>query len=163
VHVADEARDLVALVRPGRRQIRPEEGIEQEAGGDHRHDPAGRAAHRLEHQHDQRDTEEHVPVVRRDRAVEEIVALDHEVGADLGGRLMDAGDFFAHGMSGAGLTPRNSGKRFAYLRLMPFSAKYFTAPGCQGTGEASFFWFSSLMFSASLCVRTRSSLWSNTA
>jgi len=35
------------------------------------------------------------------------------------------------------------------LSLMPFSAKYFTAPGCQGSGEASFFWFSSLKFYAS--------------
>jgi hypothetical protein len=82
VHVADEARNLVALVRPGRRQVRAEEGVKQEADGDHRHDPAGGAAHRLQHQHDQRDAEEDVPIVRGDRAVEEIVALADEPGTD---------------------------------------------------------------------------------
>src|SRR6185295_10603719 len=44
-----------------------------------------------------------------------------------------------------------------YLTLTPFSAKYFTAPGCHGIGEASDFWPSIVMFSASLCARISSS------
>src|SRR6266446_2142031 len=41
--------------------------------------------------------------------------------------------------------------------LTPRSAKYLTAPGWKGIGEAAAFWFSSLKFSASLCTAIRSS------
>lgn len=37
-----------------------------------------------------------------------------------------------------------------YLSFTPFSVKYFTAPGWNGIGLASAFWFSSLKFAASL-------------
>ena len=87
VHVADQARNLVVLVRPGRRQDFAEERIEQEARGDERQDPAGGAPHRLEDEQHEHDAEEDVPVVRQDRAVEEIVAAGDEV--DRGG---DAGE-----------------------------------------------------------------------
>ena len=50
-----------------------------------------------------------------------------------------------------------------YLTSTPFSARYLAAPGCQGSGEASFFWFSSLKLAASLCTRIRSSRWSKIA
>ena len=79
VHVADEPRQLVALVGPRRRQEGAEEGVEQEAERDHRHDPAGGAAHRLEDQHRQRDAENDVPAVGQDRAVEEVVPAGDEV------------------------------------------------------------------------------------
>jgi hypothetical protein len=85
--VADEARDLVVLVRPGRRQHLAEERVQQEAGGDDRHHPARGAPHRFQDQQSEPDAEHDVPGVRQDRAVEEIVAARDQIdgGAD-GGR-----------------------------------------------------------------------------
>ena len=100
-----------------------------------------------------------------------LLALDHLLGAlqgllaHLGGRRVQPGNLrsclplsiekprqaaWAGLLVGAG----------CYWILTPFSAKYFTAPGCQGSGEAAAFWFSSLKFSASLCTRTSSSFFS---
>jgi hypothetical protein len=80
VHVADQARQLVALVGPRRRQVGAEEGVRHEAQGDDRHHPPGGAAHRLEDHERERHAESDVPVVRQDRAVEEIVAAGDQVG-----------------------------------------------------------------------------------
>jgi hypothetical protein len=44
--------------------------------------------------------------------------------------------------------------------LTPRSAKYLTAPGWKGIGEAAAFWFSSLKFSASLWTAIKSSRFS---
>ena len=82
VHHADQAADLVALVRPRRRQVGPAQRIGDERRRDHRHDPAGGAPHRLEHQHDQRDAERDVPGQRRGVAVGEVVAAVDQVDHD---------------------------------------------------------------------------------
>jgi hypothetical protein len=79
VHVADEARDVVAAMRPRRRQPRADEGVEQEDADHDGHDPAGAAARRLDHERDQHDPEDHVPGRRVHVAVGEGVALPHHV------------------------------------------------------------------------------------
>ena len=82
VQDADQAADLVALVRPRRRQVRAGERVGDEAERDHRHDPAARPAHRLEDEDDQADAEDDVPVVRRGVAVGEVVAAEDRVDDD---------------------------------------------------------------------------------
>jgi hypothetical protein len=77
--VADEPRDLIALVRPRRRQIGPEKRVPEEADRDDRQYPAGGTPHGFQHQHDQQDAECDVPVVRQDRAVEKVVAAGDEI------------------------------------------------------------------------------------
>ena len=74
VHRADEPADVVAAVAPGIGQVRPEHRVREEEDHDERHDPAGRAARRLEHEHHERDAHHHVEPVRRGAAVEEVVA-----------------------------------------------------------------------------------------
>ena len=48
-----------------------------------------------------------------------------------------------------------------YSTLMPFSAKYLSAAGCQGMPAFADFWFSTLMLSASLWTLPRSSRFSS--
>src|SRR5574341_975337 len=48
-----------------------------------------------------------------------------------------------------------------YLTLTPRSAKYFAAPGCQGTAVAPIVWFSTVMLAASRCAMTMSLCRSN--
>jgi hypothetical protein len=90
VHHADQAREVVALVRPRRGQERPGERVGDEGERDRRHDPAARAPHRLEDERHEREPERDVPAVGRRVAVGEVVAAldridddrDRERGAD---------------------------------------------------------------------------------
>ena len=78
----DDAAEIHAVMRPRRRQILPDDRVNEKADTDRRHDPAGRAARRLEHEHDQRDAENLVPRIRIDRTFEECVAAEEEVRDD---------------------------------------------------------------------------------
>jgi hypothetical protein len=77
--MADQSRNIVAAVCPGRRKIGSEIRVENEAYGDHGHDPAGSAPRRLQHQHDEDGTEDDVPFFRHRRAIGEFVALHERV------------------------------------------------------------------------------------
>ena len=79
VQEAREARHVVAAVRPLARQPRSEESVGEEERDHEQHDPAGRAPHRLEHEHDERRAEDHVPAVGQRVAVPEVVAAREQV------------------------------------------------------------------------------------
>ena len=79
VHHTDEPADVVAAVAPRVRQVRPEHRVREEEDHHRRHDPAGRAPRRLEHEHDERDAHHHVERVRGGAPVEEVVAADDRV------------------------------------------------------------------------------------
>ncbi len=53
VELGDQVGQRIALVRPGRRQVVAPQRVGEEHHRQHRHDPAGGAARRLEHQQDQ--------------------------------------------------------------------------------------------------------------
>ena len=79
VEVRDEILERVAAMRPGRRQVVAEHGVEQERDGDARHDEAGGAARAFEQQQDEGDTDVVVPRVRHGRTVAEVGALREHV------------------------------------------------------------------------------------
>ena len=89
--VTDQARDVEAAMRPWRRQIRPEIGVEQEQHGDDRHDRAGGAARRFQYQQHEYAAEDDIPAFRHGGAVGEIVAAPQRVDddADAGQRRND--------------------------------------------------------------------------
>ena len=81
----DQAGDVVAAMRPGRRQIFAEQRIKDEQDGDDRHDRAGGPARRFQHQHNKGDAEDHVPSFGHRGAVGEIVAAPKCVAHDADG------------------------------------------------------------------------------
>ena len=87
--MADEPRQVIAAMRPGRRQMRPEHRIGDEEQRDDRHDRPGGAPRRLQQQHDEDEADDDVQAVRRGGAVGEIVAAPQRI-AD-GGDGEDAG------------------------------------------------------------------------
>ena len=80
VEESRQARDVVAAVRPLAGQPRPGERVGDESADDAGHDPSGRAAAGLEHEHDERDAEERVRGARHHVAVPDVVTAREEVG-----------------------------------------------------------------------------------
>ncbi len=80
VQESRQARDVVAAVRPLAGQPRSDECVGEEQRDHEQHDPARRAAHRLEHEQHERDAEEHVGAIRQRVAVPEVVAAGEQVG-----------------------------------------------------------------------------------
>src|SRR5262245_37752535 len=124
----------------------------------------------VEERHDDRHGGDESRERARQLVLDALFALDHFLGAPerflayLSGGLVQPLDFLAHRSPSKRKSPASAlagldGTLCTQLALIltPFSAKYFTAPGCQGIGEASAFCESSLMFSASLCTRISSS------
>ena len=79
VHVADHAPHVHPVMRPRRRQVGADEGVDQEQQHHERHDPARAAAHRLEHKQDQRDAADLVEQRRAGAALEERIAAGQHV------------------------------------------------------------------------------------
>ena len=77
--VPDEPGEIVAAMRPGRRQIRPGHRVKDEQDGDDGHDRPGRAPRRLEQKHDEDAADDHVPAQRDGGAIGEIVAAGERV------------------------------------------------------------------------------------
>src|SRR5688572_14932682 len=128
----------------------------------------------MEYRHSDGDCRHESRAPAREAVLHALFLLDHRLGApqrllaDLGRRLVQSRDFFRHCSPSKLKSPARTlvGAYWAgkpYWSFTPFSAKYLTAPGCHGSGDASFFWFSSLKFSASLCTRMSSSRWSKIA
>ncbi len=80
--MADEAREVVAAVGPGRRQMGTEQRIGDEKEGDDRHDPARGAPRRLQQQHDEDHAERDVGAVGRRGAVGEVLAAQERIAED---------------------------------------------------------------------------------
>ena len=87
--MADELRNVIAAVRPRRRQIWPEISIGHERHRHARDDPAGCSPRRLEQQHDEDDAEHDVEMGRHGGAVSEFLAAFY--GVDQDRRAGDAG------------------------------------------------------------------------
>ena len=77
--VADQPRQVVAAMGPGRRQMRTEHRIGDEQHRHDRHDQPGGAPRRLQQQHDEDDADDDVPAVGRGGAVGEIVAAPQRI------------------------------------------------------------------------------------
>ncbi len=80
--VPDQAREIVAAMGPGRRQVRPQHRIGDEQDSHERHDPAAGAARRLEQQHDEGHAQRHVEVRRRGGAVGEVLPAPDRIDED---------------------------------------------------------------------------------
>ena len=87
--MTDQARQVVAAMGPGRRQMRAQHRIGDEEQRDDGHDPAGGASRRLQHQHDEDDADDHVPAVGHGGAVGKVVAAPQRI--DDGRDREDAG------------------------------------------------------------------------
>src|SRR5262249_57536294 len=71
--MADQPRDVIAAMRPWRRQVRPEIGIKNEANRNHRHDPASGATRGLQDQVNEDSAKNYVPFFRHSPSILEIV------------------------------------------------------------------------------------------
>ena len=80
--MAGEPRDVVAAVRPRRREMRAHHRVDDEQDHDKGHDPARRPARGLQDQHDEGHAENLVPHHRGGRAIAEIVAPVEHVADD---------------------------------------------------------------------------------
>ncbi len=80
--MADDAAQIHAVMRPRRRQVLADDRIDKEADANRRHDPAGGAPRRFQHQQNQRAAEYLVPHIGIDRALEESVAAEQHVADD---------------------------------------------------------------------------------
>jgi hypothetical protein len=80
--VTDQARDVISAMGPGRRQVRPDHGVDDEKDGDGRHDPAGRATRRLQQDDDEDDAEHDVELERHRCAVGEVFAAIDRISDD---------------------------------------------------------------------------------
>ena len=128
----------------------------------------------MEYRHRDGDRRNESRAPAREAVLHALFLLDHRLGApqrllaDLGRRLVQSRDFFAHcsppeRKSPASMLVGAFGLAYALVELHAFLGEVLDRPGCHGSGEASFFWFSSLKFSASLCTRMSSSRWSKIA
>ena len=88
--MADELRNVIAAVRPRRRQIWPVISVGHERDRHARDDPAGGSPRRLEQQHDEHDAEHDVEMGRHGGAVGEFLAAFY--GVDQDRRAGDTGD-----------------------------------------------------------------------
>ena len=77
--MADQPRQVVAAMGPGRRQMRSQHRIGNEEQRHHGHDRPGGAARRLQQQHDEDDADDHVPAVGRGGAVGKILAAPQRI------------------------------------------------------------------------------------
>src|SRR5262249_26712868 len=77
--MADQPRDIVAAVCPGRRQLGYKIGIENKADRNHWHDPASGASRRFQHEDDEDSAQNHVPFFRHSRTIGEIIAMHERV------------------------------------------------------------------------------------